>query len=286
MKKEKIQFGKWYVEFTPEDGARLERLCFDNYDLLTTEPESFKLPSTDYGEYETRPVFGYDDCFPSVDVSKYPGKDWDVPDHGEICWLRWKTMPKEDGLIFTVKSEKLPMFFKREMTFRNNGITWNFEVKNNGNEILPFQHVMHPLMKLDEIVDFELPNFQSVYNSISDKIMEELKSPSDVTTFLMNQEIGVANMFLLREVDKGEIQWTYTNGLRVNVTFPQNYFRSIGIWWNNSAYPDEDSCRRNECAFEPIPGLHKLLMECHEDGTCLSVSPHDIYKWQINWKIN
>ena len=42
MKKEKFQFGKWIVEYTPQDGARLERLCFDNYDLMTTVPESFK----------------------------------------------------------------------------------------------------------------------------------------------------------------------------------------------------------------------------------------------------
>lgn len=285
MKREKFKFGKWLVEFASEDGARLERLSFDNYALMTTEPASFKPPSTDYGKYETRPVYGYDDCFPSVDVSKYPGKNWNVPDHGEICWLRWNADPKEDGLIFTVKSEKLPIIFKREMTFRNNGITWNFEVKNESEEILPFQHVMHPLMKLNKIVDFELPGFQSVYNSISDKIMEELKCPSDVTTYLLNQKKGAANMFLLRDIDKGEIKWTYKNGLRIKVVFPQKYFPSIGIWWNNSAYPDEDGCRRNECAFEPISGLHKLLMECYEDRTCLSVSPGDVFKWQIDWEI-
>lgn len=286
MKKEKYQFGKWLVEFTPEDGARLERLCLDNYDLITTEPESFKPPVADYGEYEKRPVYGYDDCFPSVDISKYPGKNWNVPDHGEICWLRWNVVPKEDGLIYIVKSKNLPVFFKREMTFGNSTINWNFEVKNEGNEILPFQHVMHPLMKLNEIVDFELPGFKSVYNSISDKTMEELKNPSDVKTSLLNQKTGVTNMFLLREVDKGEIKWTYKNGLNLKVSFPQKYFPSVGIWWNNSAYPDEDGCRRNECAFEPIPGLHKLLSECYEDGTCLSVSPGDVFKWLIDWEIN
>ena len=160
---------------------------------------------------------------------------------------------KNDGLIFTVKSKNLPLLLKREMKFKNNCIAWIFEVQNEGNEIFPFQHVMHPLMKLNEIIDFELPGFQSVYNSISDKIMDELKTPSDVKTYLLNQKTGITNMFFLKQINKGEMSWTYKNDLQIKVSFPQKFFPSVGIWWNNSAYPNENGCRRNECAFEPIP---------------------------------
>ncbi len=94
MKREIFQFDKWLVEYTKEDGARLNRLSFDNHDLMTIEPELFHPPSTDYGEYETRPVYGYDDCFPSVDVCEFPGKEWNIPDHGELCWLGWDVVIK------------------------------------------------------------------------------------------------------------------------------------------------------------------------------------------------
>lgn len=285
MKKEIFQFDKWLVEYTTEDGARLNKISFDNYDLMTTEPESFRPPSTDYGEYETRPVYGYDDCFPSVDVSEFPGKEWNIPDHGEICWLSWDTISKPDSLIFTVKSKELPVIFKREMNFSKNGIIWKFEVKNEGDKTLPFQHVMHPLMPLDEVVDFELPNFKSLYNAISDHIMLELNNPEAVKKYLLSQKIGSANMLFLQKVENGEMSWMYKNGLHLKVSFSIENFPSIGIWWNNSAYPDENGCRRNECSFQPIPGLTSTLMENYKNGTCLYVSPGETFTWQIRWDI-
>ena len=285
MKKEIFQFDKWFVEYTTEDGARLDKLAYDNYDLITTKPVSFRPPTTDYGEYETRPVYGYDDCFPSVDVSEYPVKEWNIPDHGEICWLSWDAISKPDNLIFTVRSKVLPVIFKREMIFSKNKIIWKFEVKNEGDKTMPFQHVMHPLMPLDEVVNFELPNYKSLYNAISDQIMSELNNPEAVKTYLLNQKVGSANMLFLQKVDGSEMSWTYKNGLHLKVSFPIELFPSIGIWWNNSAYPNEDGCRRNECAFEPIPGFNSTLMDNYKNGTCLSVSPVQIFTWQINWEI-
>ncbi len=285
MKKEIFQFDKWLVEYTTGDGARLDKLSFDNYDLLTTEPECFQPPSKDYGEYENRPVYGYDDCFPSVKGSKFPEYNWDIPDHGEICWLNWEVYPKLDSLIFTVKSKKLPVIFKREMKFSNTGIIWKFDIMNESDKPLPFQHVMHPLMPLDEVVDFELPNFTSLYNEIEDKMMAELNNPEDVKKYLLSQNVGSANMLYLQKVDSGEMSWTYKNNLRVKVFFSAEDFPTIGIWWNNSAYPDEDGCRRNECAFEPIPGLTSSLMESYNNGTSLSVAPGKTFSWQISWDV-
>lgn len=286
MKKEIFQFEKWLVEYTTEDGARLNRLSFDNYDLITTEHESFRPPSKDYGEYENRPVYGYDDCFPSVEVSNFPNKEWRIPDHGEICWLSWDTIAKSDSLISTVRSKELPIIFKREMNFSKSGIIWKFEVKNEGDKTIPFQHVMHPLMPLDEIVDFKLPNFNSLHDDINNKIIEELNNPEAAKKYLLNQKVGSANMLFLQNIEDGEMSWTYKNGLHLKVSFSKKSFPSIGIWWNNSAYPDEDGCRRNECAFEPIPGLNSSLMENYNNGTCLSVLRGETLTWQISWDIS
>lgn len=286
MKKEIFQFDKWLVEYTSGDGARLDRLSFNNYDLLTTQPESFRPPSTDYGLYETRPVYGYDDCFPSVEVSEYPGAKWNVPDHGEICWLSWNTVIKPDRLIFQTRSKELPVSFQREMIFSKKGINWKFDVKNEGDKSLPFQHVMHPLMPLDEIVSIELPKFKSVFDAISNQTIKELSNPEAVKKYLLNQKVGSANMLFLQNIEKGKLSWTCKNGLQINALFSKDYFPGVGIWWNNSAYPDEDGCRRNECAFEPIPGLNSILMDNYKNGTCLSVLPGETFSWQISWELN
>ncbi len=128
--KKTFKSGSWYLEFTSEDGARLNRLCYKDYDLITTEPSSFEAPASDYGEYEKRPVYGYDDCFPSVEESNFPGIDWVIPDHGEVCWLKWDYNETENTLTFFTKSKVLPIKFKREMIFLDSGIVWNFEVYN------------------------------------------------------------------------------------------------------------------------------------------------------------
>lgn len=279
-----FQYRSWLVEYSPADGARLDRLCYEDYDLLTVKPETFRPPTEDYGEYENRPVYGYDDCFPSVEPCIYPGKKWLIPDHGEICWLGWKVSREKEGLIFEVKSKELPVQFTRKMLFVENGINWLFEVYNEGNQVLPFQHVIHPLMPLNEVVDFTLPDFQSVYNATTLELMN-LQGPNEVRTFLLKQPVGKTNMLFVQRIKSGKLSITFKKGIRLDMIFPEKKFPSIGIWWNNSAYPNEEGCRRNECAFEPIPGLDSSLSDAYEDKLHLSVAPKEKYTWQIQWKL-
>jgi hypothetical protein len=282
--KEKFEFGPWVVEFTPEDGARLDRISYNNYDLITTAPESFYKPNSDYGEYENRPVYGYDDCFPSVEECSFPSLKWVVPDHGEICWLNWDVIRGDDRLTFHTKSKVLPVHFKREMIFTSNRITWNFEVYNESNEKLPFQHAMHPLMKLTEISTVHFPGFQTAYNKTIGKNIK-FKNPIDIQDYLLSQPKGTANMLFLKNIKNGRMNWTYKNGFLLKITFAKKHFPTIGIWWNNFGYPAENGIQRNECAFEPIPGFSSNLSEAYNEGRYLSVLPKDRFVWQINWEL-
>jgi hypothetical protein len=281
--KKNFKSGVWEVVYSAEDGARLERLAFAGIDFLTAEPESFRPPSTDYGEYENRPVYAYDDCFPSVNSCTYRGLEWIIPDHGELCWLPWRVTENSNRLIFSVRSRRLPIIFEREMHFRETSLIWNFKVINEGDTKLPFQHVMHPLFPLNQITGIELPQFASVYDEIR-KMTIDLKSPQAVENFLLSQPEGSTNMLFLQNVKTGKMKWAYRNGVTVESIFPEKYFPGIGIWWNNTAYPDEDGCRRNECAFEPIPGDNSILTDAYKDGKCLSVLPGKNFSWQIQWK--
>jgi hypothetical protein len=278
------QYGPWKVVFDPEDGARISSLMYKNTELLTTEPENFRPPEKDYGEYETRPVYGYDDCFPSVNVCKYPGTNWMIPDHGEICWLPWQVAKLDKSLIFIVDSESLPLGFEREMHFTEKELTWIFTVTNHGKKPQPFQHVMHPLMPLSEISDMSLPEFEHVFDEIARK-NTDMADAKAVRNFLLSQPVGKTNMLFLQNVRKGKMSWTYRSGLCVEAVFPEKEFPSIGIWWNNSAYPDERGCRRNECAFEPIPGMNSTLEEAYRSGHHLLAAAGKSVTWQIRWRV-
>jgi hypothetical protein len=281
---EGFSYGKWSVQYTPDDGGRIDMLSFDGSELLTASPAKFTPPRDDLGVYETRPVYGYDDCFPSVSQCLYPGYDWMVPDHGEVCWLPWRVRKRSNRLEFTVQSRKIPLLLKRDMHFSENSVRWIFEVHNQGPKSLPFQHVIHPLMPLDEISGMRLPEFMSVHDDIQQEAMD-LRSPEEVQRYLMGRPDGTAHMIFLRGVRDGILGIDFHSGITLDMTFPRDLFPTIGIWWNNNGHPDETGISRNECAFEPVPGLNSSLKDAHRDGTCLFVPSGEMRSWEIEWKI-
>ncbi len=276
--------GPWHIEYTPEDGGRLDRIAYNAFDLVTTAPAHFQKPAANYGEYENRPVYGYDDCFPSVEACPYPGIDWRIPDHGEVCWLNWKSREGNGDLVFETESRALPVRLTREMHCEDAALTWKFEVYNWGDIPLPFQHVMHPLMKLDDIVRIDVPECTSVFESRTRQILP-LNQAREIGEYLVQRPRGTATMLFLRGIRDGNIRWLYKNGLQLAMRFPLALFPAIGIWWNNNGYPAEPGIERNECAFEPIPGNSSNLSEVFQHRQGLTVPSRGRFCWQITWDL-
>lgn len=252
------RFGPWEVACDLPDGARLGPLRCHGVDLLTTAPARFQPPAGDYGRYETRPVFGYDDCFPTVDACG----PW--PDHGELCWLPWS------GSVVdcTVSSRLAPLRFRRRLEFHADQLRWHFTVFNAGQAPFPVQHVMHPLLPLDAIESIELPP-GSGYDACA------------VAAELRNQPAGTARMLFLQDVAEGAVRLSFRGGVRLTTRFPLNLFPTLGIWWNHRGYPAEPGLQRSECAFEPIPGADSTLTR----GTTMTVPANDELSWHIDWEI-
>jgi hypothetical protein len=245
------KFGYWYIEIIPEDGARISVLKYDGNDLLTTIQPSFKAPEKFLGDFETRPVYGYDDCFPSVDPCTFPDGKFKCRDHGELCWQKWKLTIDVDSLICSTDCIKPEVTFIRALGFSGNTITWRFEVKNRSSNKIPFLHVMHALMPLKNIQRTSLP--------------------------------GIYKMLLLREIGDGSIELGFKNGLTLQVDYDKKLFPTLGIWWNNGAYPGEAGLQRSECAFEPIPGTSSDLSKSLSDGVYLTADPGQTVSWEITW---
>ncbi len=282
----KLEFGKWQVECFPADGARLSRLSYNGFDLLTKEPTSFCPPKKDYGQYETRPVYGYDDCFPTVDACRFPvGNNFDIPDHGELCWLGWDLYAQPDQLICQIHSKLLPVTFTRTMTFEETSLKWEFAIVNESEKAIPFLHVMHALMPIQNIKQIKLPNFKKLYDEMREKLVEFNCSES-LVNYLLCLDKGKAEMLLLNGIETDQVEITLNNGRILIVEFSKDLFPTLGIWWNNAGYPDEDGCRRIECAIEPMPATTSSLEASYADGVYLSVPPDGRLEWEVNWNIN
>jgi hypothetical protein len=260
----------------------LTSLRYAGQQLLTTAPSRFRPPQADYGRYETRAVYGYDDCFPTVDACEVAG--WSIPDHGELCWLPWECWSGDDHLCFRCESRKLRAAFHRCLKFSEGSLGWQFEVTNSGAAALPFVHVMHALMPVGEIVGIRLPEFSRAVDEASGQAVG-IVGPTELAAYLLALERGKAAMLLLHDARPGGITVSFRSGIRLEIDYPREVFPTLGIWWNNHGYPDEEGCRRAECAFEPIPGRWSSLAASLRDGTVLEAPAYGSAKWAINWKI-
>lgn len=277
-------FGQWYVEIMPEDGARLRRLAYQQQDLLTAPPRSFRPPRHYNGLYEKRPVYGYDDCFPTVTPCLYPAGNLKLPDHGEIYRLKADCFAFENGLKCVFISKLLPVVFERQMIFCGNRLVWIFSVINLGRKAMPFLHVMHPLMPVSKVMKIDLPDFDEIVEEPSRQKVK-LQSATDAENFLLSSPSGRAYMFLLRGVQNGFFKIHFRTGLMLDVIFERALFPTLGIWWNKSGFPEEKGLGRDECALEPIPGDWSSLYDASRTGNCLSVPAGRTFMWRIEWQV-
>jgi hypothetical protein len=254
------------------------------HDLLSINPTTFKPPDRFYGEYETRPVYGYDDCFPSVDPCIYPDEQFECRDHGELCWQEWQVQKKGNSLICYTDCLKPGVNFKRILEFTGNKLTWRFEVVNVSAKKLVFLHVMHALLPLKKIQYIKIPEFGKIVDEIK-SVESGPKSSHELADNLITIQSGVYKMLLLKEISEGSIKLGFQKGLTLHISFDIKLFPTIGIWWNNAGYPEEEGLQRTECAFEPIPGTCSDLSKSFRDGIYLMAEPGKTLTWEINWTI-
>jgi hypothetical protein len=283
MEELKADFGDWHIECFPEDGARITALKYMNHDLLSSKPPSFRPPEIFTGEFETRPVYGYDDCFPTVDNCEYPRSKIQIRDHGELCWKSWDVVKLENGLQFSVFCEAPETKFARGLIFSGNSVEWHFTVENLSAERIVFLHVMHALLPLSEICGIELPSYETIFDEIR-ATNTEMKSPEEIGEWLLAFSDGTFGMYLLRGLNEGTIKLKYETGMSLCISFDHRLFQVLGIWWNNNGYP-ESGIKRDECAFEPIPGTCSDLSKSYNDGKYLSVEPGGELSWKVVWEI-
>ncbi|MBN2210558.1 MAG: hypothetical protein JW709_04105, partial [Sedimentisphaerales bacterium] len=240
-------------------------------------------PGDDWGRYETRPVYGYDDCFPTVSPCESPGGGY-IPDHGEICWLPWDIRCSSNALIGWAQCQILPVRFCRLMEFHAAGITWRFEVENQSNRDLPFLHVMHALLPPNNVTALRLPTYETLYDEMTQKSLPHC-DVNKLSRDLCITPQAAAKMLLLQNIQNGFVEIEINRRYRLGVHFDAGIFTTLGIWWNNGGYPPKNACRRFECAFEPIPGESSSLVKARRHGTTLMAPARGKLSWTVKWEI-
>ena len=141
------------VSVIPELGAKIAQIKdkHANYEWLwedSTRPLRARQVTDKYDEHD---ITGFDECFPNIGISSYPGDpDLILPDHGELWSQAWSCEKTNDSIISTVIGKALPYKFERKITLKDRSLVFSYAIENTGQESFKGFWSAHPLFNAVE----------------------------------------------------------------------------------------------------------------------------------------
>lgn len=277
--------GDWEVACEPQ-GGRLARLAWRGTNLLT-EPHLpggvFTPPAAEWGEYETRPIYGYDDCWPSLEVSAWPGRERMVRDHGELCWLAWDATVTDEALTATVCDPEGAWTFTRQVSVVEAALRCDFAATNTGAEAFPMTWAGHALVPPQRVSDLELPPAAKLRQDWP--VASPGAAPvtvAEVWPWLRSQSEAV--MLVLERCAEPTVRWVQ-DGRRCALTFAAPVTPSLALWYNPGAYPPGAGLARQEFGIEWLLTPECLVQDAVAGGTAIVLAPGETYRWTVTWNI-
>ena len=280
--------GDWEIE-CDSAGGRLTRAAWRGRSLLT-QPHLpggvFVAPDPKWGEYETRPVFGYDDCWPSLAVSAWPGRDRLVRDHGELCWLEWAVTAGADALQATAADPAGEWTFTRTLSCLGIALRFDFLCTNTGQRPLCMSWAGHALVLPASVHDLLLPEFERVrcdYPAESGRENEPADA-AQVWPFLKALPRGEAVMLVLEHCQSPALTVLF-DGARWTMAIEGVERPSLGLWYNAGGYPPEPGLQREEFGLEWMLTPECALEQAAPSGTAIIVAPGEACCWAVIWSL-
>ena len=141
------------VSVIPELGAKIAQIKdkHANYDWLWEDPTRPLRARQVTDKYDEHDITGFDECFPNIGISSYPGDpDLILPDHGELWSQAWSCEKTDDSIISTAIGKVLPYKFERKITLKDRSLVFSYAIENTGQESFKGFWSAHPLFNAVE----------------------------------------------------------------------------------------------------------------------------------------
>lgn len=141
------------VSVIPELGAKVAQITDKeaDYDWLWDDPTRPLRPRLFSDKYDEHDISGFDECFPNIGISSYPGKpNLILPDHGELWSQSWSCQKTKDSLITSTAGNVLPYRFQRKIMIKDRSLIFSYVIENTGDESFKAFWTAHPLFKAVE----------------------------------------------------------------------------------------------------------------------------------------
>lgn len=281
------QDGDWEVCCDHDDGGRIGSIRWRGRELLT-QPHlvggRFVAPTMDYGEYENRPVFGYDDCWPCIEACEWPGMGAKARDHGELVWLQWESRLDDGALIACANDKNGRWRFERRTLACDGALVFEYTCANTGDAPFPMSWAGHVLIPPTSVTALSLPEFGRARQDFPPGAKDELRSPADVWSYLQARSMGSATFLVIEDVSGhdlsvrvGDLNWRWSVE---GISKP-----AIGLWYNRRGYPGSDNLARDEFGIEWMTSPACALSDVPRATDAVVLEPGTELSWRMKWEI-
>jgi len=214
------------------------------------------LKKSGYGsDFDVERPTGIDECFPTIGKCLYPDYPWEgteIPDHGEIWPLRFRTKIKGDYSVYQeVNGVRFPYLFTREIKIDDNRIIFSYMVKNLCSMDFKYGWSMHPQFVIMEDSEIKAGRGGDLFVDFSTKYdfgkgekkykwPYAINSKNEKIDFskIKNIDDGSLTKLYLLDRSKEKVELLYkTRGQKLGIELNSGQAKIYGIALNKGGWP-------------------------------------------------
>lgn len=243
--------------------------------LFQVQKKSYDLPEKN-APFENYDTSGIDECFPTIDSSKYVDEDFTLPDHGELWYKKWDYKIENNFLICKTSSDILELDFIRKINLSDRDLKLEYKIKNNSDKDRYYLYAFHPLMYFDDFTKMDFDFEENIVNVKNDDKYDfdytKLREYEDKKSykFYFNNEIKNGRYRIIQEDKKTSLEFDYDT--KVN--------KYLGVWVTKGGFKNEYNF-----AIEPTSGFYDSIEKAYENGKISEIKKNKEIDFYINIKL-
>ncbi len=290
----------------PELGGKIASILWRGKELLARNPERpFQLAryAAPYADYDAS---GFDECFPTIGPCLYPEYPWigvELPDHGELWSLPWKTQTEDNSLHLSTGGVRIPYRFEKWIRFPGPGrIHIHYLLTNPTTFPIRYLWSSHPLIAPQPGMRIYLPEGIKVRvdwskgNRLGELLSEHewphtkdiQSNPVDLSLVLSKEAQLVDKLYTSRLEEGWCLVHDPASKIYLAFLFSPEKTPYVGLSINMGGWPEDKSGKTPgyyNLGIEPCNGYPDRLDIAIEKGDCSTLAPDSSVTWDLELRV-
>ena len=239
------------------------------------------------GAYVPAECSAFDDMFPTIDAfrcNQFPWEGVEMPDHGEVCGLPWMEERSAESLKLTVHGVRFPYTMEKTIAEKNGNLAISYKVTNHSPFEFDFVYAAHCMIAAQENAEIIVPYPEGAQGTVIFHEQGKMKYNDKYTWkgLKMGGYPGgeTFKFFFDEPIPEGWVQYKYTDGSYVKMTFDADKLPYFALWLNCGSFKG-----MYNCAFEPCSGTHDRpdVARMHKKFSVLPA--YGTYEWNVGFEV-